>query len=109
MRTPEGKLKDIVKAELTRRGYWRAGTAKPENVVGWYYMPANNGYGVSGIPDFMGHCRGRYFSIETKPPGKGMTPNQKVRDREIRGSGGLNFLVRTEEDLLEALEVVEKG
>lgn len=32
----------------------------------WLFMPSANGYGVPGIPDFIGCYRGHMFSVETK-------------------------------------------
>ena len=60
----------------------------------WWFMPSANGYGRSGIPDFVGCVNGSMFAIETKF-GKGTTtPNQ---DREISAlirSGAKVWIVR---------------
>lgn len=46
----------------------------------WWFMPPANGYGRSGIPDFVGCVRGRFFAIETKF-GRGKTTVHQ--DREL--------------------------
>lgn len=46
----------------------------------WWFMPPANGYGRSGIPDFVGCVWGRFFAIETKF-GKGKTTVHQ--DREL--------------------------
>lgn len=86
--TPEGRLKQQVKKLLEERGFWRAGSAKPPDVAGWYYMPVSNGMGVHGIPDFVCCWAGQFFSIETKAPGKSPTPQQDRRHEEIRAAKG---------------------
>lgn len=91
--TPEGRVKDQIKKELDARGFWRAGTAKPPEVDGWYYMPVSNGMGVHGIPDFVGCWRGAFFSIEAKKPGGVTTANQDNRHEEIHEAGGLVLVV----------------
>ena len=94
MSTPEGKVKAAVRRELESRGFWRAGGPKPvDAIAGWYYMPAANGFGVHGIPDFVCSWLGLFFSIETKAPGGKPTENQKRRHIEIRASGGIVLLV----------------
>jgi hypothetical protein len=84
-RTPEGKVKDDVKA-------W----CKRNNV--WYYMPMQNGMGRSGVPDFI--CcipwmNGRMIAIETKAPGKrgNTTPNQDREITNINMAGGFAIVI----------------
>ena len=48
----------------------------------WYFMPPANGYGRSGIPDFIGCYKGYLFGIETKFGSNDPTANQL---REIQG------------------------
>ena len=80
--TPEGKLKDKVKLWLKAHG-------------AWYYMPVQTGYGVTGVPDFVGCLDGRMFGIETKAPGKraNTTPNQDRVIKQIKDSGGIAAVV----------------
>lgn len=99
MATPEGRVKDAVHKFLREIGCIRAGTSEhnwPEKPEGWYYMPVKAAaFGVNGIPDFVGHYRGRFFSIETKAPGKveNLSANQVNRIRELSVSGGVAVVV----------------
>ena len=98
-KTPEGKVKDQIKAWLEARGFWRAGADKPDVVRGWYYMPVNNGMGVSGIPDFIGSALhsdglgGFPFAIEAKAPGNTPSPHQEDRIAEMRAAGWLVLVI----------------
>ena len=63
--TPEAKVKSDVQRYLHEKGFIRAGSAPkswPDPVQGWYFMPSQNGRGVTGIPDFVGCYKGRFFS-----------------------------------------------
>jgi hypothetical protein len=80
MATPESKLKQQVKKVLDKHGVW-------------YYMPVQNGMGVTGIPDFICCDNGRLVGIETKAPGKHPTPNQIRIGDQITGHGGVWFVV----------------
>ena len=91
--TPEARVKNSVKKELEARGFWRAGTAKPLVVSGWYYQPVSNGMSVNGIPDFICCWGGKFFSIEAKALGKKPTENQLRCHAEIRESGGTVLLI----------------
>ena len=78
MGTPEGNVKAAVK------GYLRT---LPDC---WWFMPAAHGYGVNGIPDFVGCYKGVFFAIETKAPGKlsRLTPLQRQQIAAINKAHG---------------------
>jgi hypothetical protein len=87
-KTPEGKVKDDVKALLTEVGaYW--------------YMVVPNGYSRAGVPDFLASYRGWFLGIETKAPGKraDTKPNQKRELAAIAASGALAIVVDDVEQL----------
>lgn len=91
--TPEGRVKTAVKAWLKRHGVW-------------YFMPAANGYGTSGVPDFVCCWNGRLLAIETKAPGKraNTTAMQDAQIAGIRASGGTAVVVDDAAQLDELLE-----
>lgn len=79
MTTPEGKVKNKVKALLKEHGaYW--------------HCPVQNGMGAPSL-DFICCHRGRYFGIETKAGNKKPTPRQETTINQIRLAGGLAFVV----------------
>jgi Holliday junction resolvase len=83
MYTPEGKVKASVKKLLDQHGIY-------------YFMPATGGYGRSGVPDFIGCARGRFFSIEAKA-GKAKPTALQLREMErIKAAGGLAFVINEE-------------
>ena len=60
----------------------------------WWFMPPANGYGRSGIPDFVGCVDGHMFAIETKF-GKGTTTaNQEREISTLTRSGAKVWIVR---------------
>ena len=60
----------------------------------WWFMPPANGFGRSGIPDFVGHVNGHFFAVETKF-GKGTTTaNQEREIADIDRCGGKVWIVR---------------
>lgn len=98
--TPEGKVKAAVKKLLDARGIW-------------YFMPAANGFGKVGIPDFICCWRSYFLAVETKAPGKekNLTENQKRRIEEIEEHGGYAVVVSSAEDLnyhLDNLELAQQ-
>jgi len=91
--TPEGRVKQAVKKELTARDIW-------------YFMPMQNGFGVVGIPDFICCWEGHFLAIETKAPGKrgDTTANQVRRLQEIRDHNGYAIVVDDVQQLIDFLE-----
>lgn len=79
MPTPESTVKSFVKKFLD------------ENQV-YYYMPVPNGYGAPSL-DF--HCTWRGYSlyIETKAPGKQLTPRQRAFFTNMNPYGAPCFMV----------------
>ena len=92
--TPEASVKNNIRKVLARMGLRKAGGPPvPDQAVGWYYMPANNGMGVSGIADFMGIYRGRAFGIEAKAAGGKLTANQENRRDEMLAAQAIWLLI----------------
>lgn len=78
--TPEGKVKAAVKRMLA---------SLPSH---YKFMPVQRGMGAPAL-DFYCCIRGRFVAIETKAPGKKLTPRQEMTRQEIHGAGGLVFAV----------------
>lgn len=78
----EGDVKKIVKAVLK------------DTPKCWWFMPPANGFGRSGVPDFVGHVNGNFFAVETKF-GKGTTTANQDREIEaIDKAGAKVWIVR---------------
>lgn len=92
MKTPEGKLKDQVKAFLKERG-------------AYYHMPVQTGYGVPTL-DFIGCCMGRFFAIETKAPGKKPTARQNLTIREMQAAHAHVVWINTINELVNVWDKV---
>ena len=72
----------------------------------WYFMPASNGYGRAGIPDFVGCFQSRFFAVEAKLYGRYPTPAQKMELKKIHELMGVAMIINeTNLDILE--EVLE--
>lgn len=80
----EGDVKKAVKKIL--HDYLEAGL--------WYFMPPANGYGRSGIPDFVGCVKGKFFAIETKFGANDLTANQLREIGAIKYCDGEVWVVR---------------
>ena len=90
----EGEVKKKIRQALVDMGLRPAGGKPVANPsIGWFYMPANNGMGVSGLPDFMGIYRGQPFGIEAKGPGGRLSALQADRASEMQAAGARWFLV----------------
>lgn len=84
-RTPEGIVKDKVKALLKRFGVY-------------YHMPVMNGMGAPTL-DFICCHNSRFIAIETKAPGKKPTPRQVITMGEMVKAGAFVFVVSCQADL----------
>jgi len=62
-------------------------------------MPGQRGYGVTGIPDFIGHYKGYFFAIETKALGEEPKGFQALQIKAIDCSGGAVLVVDGENGL----------
>lgn len=109
--TPEGRVKAAIKKWLDDRGFQRAGANPVKGAPrGWYFMPVNNGMGVSGVPDFVGSYadnigfQPRPLAIEAKAPGGKPTERQIDRHAEMRAAGWLVLVVSDVSTLTKELE-----
>ena len=98
--TPENitkkQIKDLLHAYDIQPAA-KAGTfARSE---GWYYSAVQGPMSVRGIPDFIGHYRGKFFAVEAKAPGKKPTGFQALQIHSINVSGGAVFVVSDDESL----------
>ena len=78
--TPEGRVKAKVK---------RALATLPQK---YHLMPVQNGMGAPAL-DFYCCVSGFFVAIETKAPGKKLTPRQELTAKAIRGAGGFVFVI----------------
>ena len=78
--TPEGKVKAAIKRLLVEQGVW-------------YFMPPANGYGRTGIPDFVCCVNGKFLAIEAKAN----TNPTTLKERELAGihaHGGVAMVIK---------------
>ncbi|MFM6959531.1 MAG: VRR-NUC domain-containing protein [Schleiferiaceae bacterium] len=73
----------------------------------WWFMPPANGFGRSGVPDFVGHVNGRFFAVETKFGRGTTTANQEREIHAIGGANGQVWVVRDSD--VDAWEMAFKG
>lgn len=85
--TPEGRVKDRIKKRLKEMG-------------AYYHMPVQNGLGAPALdfhvcmpvlitPEMVGTTIGVYVAIESKAPGKDLTPRQRQTSKEVREARGV--------------------
>jgi len=89
--TPEGRIKAKVKRALATLG------------KRYCFMPVQNGMGAPSL-DFVNSIYGFFVAIETKTPGKQLTPRQKTTARAVAyGSLGSVFVIRDDTDIAVAM------
>ncbi len=111
MSTPEGRVKQKVRAKL-------------KEVKAWAFAPISMGpLGRHGVPDIIacvpteitqemvGKTIGAFVAIETKAPGKTThtTPNQRRELLDISNAFGVAIVTDSIEDVEEALEHLSHG
>jgi hypothetical protein len=92
--TPEGKVKKMVKKALDTLG-----------ADCWRFMPVQTGFGSPAL-DYLLSIRGRFVAIETKAPGKTLTPLQEGTKAAIEAAGGIVLVVWDEGSLAIALKIL---
>lgn len=93
MTTPEQKIKRKVSALFKQYDVW-------------YFMPASNGYGKAGIPDYVACVDGRFLGVECKADAtKKPTTLQIKQGNDIMAHGG-QWLVVCDDETLQKLETV---
>ncbi len=97
MSTPEGKVKDMVRRTM-RQAYPTC----------YRFMPVQNGMGAPAL-DFYYCVRGVFVAIETKAPGKKVTPRQQQTIEEIDAAGGIAVVVSDEKSMDAAIKHIDKA
>jgi hypothetical protein len=98
--TPENEVKAQIKDLLHAHDIQPAAKAGTfATAAGWYYSAVQGPMSVRGIPDFIGHYRGKFFAVEAKSPGKKPTGFQALQIHSINVSGGAVFVVSDDESL----------
>lgn len=92
--TPEGRVKRMVSKALKNLG-----------TDCWPFMPVQSGYGSPAL-DYINCIRGRFVAIETKAPGKKLTPLQEGTKAAIEAAGGIVLVVWDEGSLAIAMKII---
>lgn len=80
--TPEGYSKQAVRKVLDRYKQYL-----------WYFLPAANGYGMTGIPDVIICCCGLFVTVECKAKNGVISPLQDMQMTGIRNARGMTLVV----------------
>lgn len=82
-KTPEGEIKDQVRKVLDEMG-------------AYYFFPAANGYGRTGIPDVIACVGGHFVGIECKAGSKQPTALQQRELDNIEKAEGTGILINAD-------------
>lgn len=95
---PEARVKKQIKDYLIKR--------RLDGDPVWFYMPVQNGMGVTGIPDFIICCGGVFIAVETKAPGKlgNLSANQERQLNSIVLAGGTALVVDSAEAVIRLID-----
>jgi len=101
MKTPEGRIKDQVKAWLKSRRVASL-SAPVADAVGYYHMYVPSGYGDPAL-DFTGCYRGRFWALETKARGNTPSARQNLIMKVQQDALGLSIWSDDIDDIVERL------
>jgi hypothetical protein len=91
----ESTVKLEVKKRLNRMGAYQ-------------FWPVPMGLGATTL-DCLGCYNGKFFAVETKAPGKELTPRQRIIMANMRRAGGLVFIIDgTDEHGYDQLDYLKK-
>ena len=107
MSTPEGKVKAKVKRALKQLQAETTGICLAHRFRVWSFMPVQMGYGAPAL-DFLLCINRRFIAIETKVPGKGLTPRQVQTAEAIKAAGGIVYVVFDDRSLANAIKDIRK-
>lgn len=95
--TPEGAVKNRVRKILQSHRVY-------------HFMPAANGYGRAGIPDFICCVNGYFLAIECKAGTNKPTALQQMELSAILEAGGVSLIVNEDnvEDVVKVIEELKK-
>ena len=92
-KTPEGEIKDQVRKVLDEMG-------------AYYFFPAANGYGRTGIPDVIACVGGHFIGIECKAGSKQPTALQQRELDNIEKAEGTGILINADNiDILKYIDL----
>ncbi len=92
MKGPEKRITDCILAYLRSR---------PST---WRFKVGAGPFQVAGLPDIIGVCEGKFFSLEVKQPGRKATPLQSATLEAIRRAGGIAEVVTSVAEARYALD-----
>jgi hypothetical protein len=76
---------------------------------GFAFKVHGNALMMAGLPDVIGCYRGFMLALETKmPEGKGPEPIQRLRIKQIRGAGGVSYVVRSVRDARRVMDAIDR-
>lgn len=94
---------DQTEAEITR------GIRSTLKTLGVWHFKVHQGLGSTpGIPDILGIWNGRMLAIEVKTEKGRLTDKQQAKINEINRAGGLAFVARCIDDVIDALDAHDR-
>lgn len=108
--TPESNIRNAICSWLSLKRAF----AFVHDSVGIYdpvrrrFRANNNRFRIKGVADILGIWRGRFLAIEVKVKGRYPTPEQKAFLERVNQEGGIGFVARSIDDVIQELEPVKQ-